>query len=411
MTAHPESLQTSTPLRLHSLDGLRATMMLLGLVLHCACNYQDDPPNPAWDFRDDANSASFRILVGFIHAWRMPIFMFLAGFFGALLVERRSVGSFFANRLSRLGGPLLLFLPLLLPLVVAGFRYAKFVQLVGAEDAWGYLAEVSWAELFPRQTMHLWFIYYLLIYSIAAALFVPLGRALPAPLRPSRMVGRLVGLPGASLLLSMPIGLALMGSNFNGVVVPGVLIPGIELVPEPTSFLTYGWLYLCGWSLWSRRELLEKNATWPRIVACLGGTVALFMYWMGLVADPTTIVGASQRFFTAFVSGWVMWLSIWGFLGLFAKCMPREVPWVRYLVDASYWLYVLHLPFTIWIPGYLAEEQWSSYAKFGVTVAATTLVGLVTYELFVRSTWIGRLLNGRRAPRALVRALRNRPLA
>lgn len=411
MRTVPEISRAPQPLRLHSLDGLRATMMLLGLVLHCACNYQDDPPNPAWDFRDDANSAFFRVLVGFIHAWRMPIFMFLAGFFGALLVERRSVGSFFSNRLSRLGGPLLLFLPLLLPLVVSGFRYAKFVQLVGAEDAWSYLAEVSWIELFPWITLHLWFIYYLLVYSVTAAVFVQLSRALPAPLRPSQVVGRLMCLPGASLVLSAPIGLALMGSNLNGVVVPGVLIPGIELVPEPTSFLTYGWLYLCGWSLWSRRELLESNATWPRIVACLGGTVALFMYWMGLVADPTTIVGASQRFFTALVSAWVMWLSIWGFLGLFAKCMPREVPWVRYLVDASYWLYVLHLPFTIWIPGYLAEEQWSSYAKFGVTVAATTLVGLVTYELFVRSTWVGRLLNGRRAPRALLRALRNRPLA
>ena len=35
-------------LRFHALDGLLAMMMLLGLVLHAACNYQDSPPDEAW---------------------------------------------------------------------------------------------------------------------------------------------------------------------------------------------------------------------------------------------------------------------------------------------------------------------------------------------------------------------------
>jgi glucan biosynthesis protein C len=41
--------------------------------------------------------------------------------------------------------------------------------------------------------------------------------------------------------------------------------------------------------------------------------------------------------------------------------------------------------------------------KFSFVIGLTTLITLVTYHYFVRSTVIGELLNGRRYPRALPR--------
>ena len=43
-----------------------------------------------------------------IHTWRMPLFMLLAGFFTALSLSKRDTGNYALNRLIRLGVPLLL---------------------------------------------------------------------------------------------------------------------------------------------------------------------------------------------------------------------------------------------------------------------------------------------------------------
>jgi fucose 4-O-acetylase-like acetyltransferase len=69
--------------RYHSLDALRAAMMLLGLVLHSAASYTRTPLRAAWPYHDTHNSIVFDLLLFFIHLFRMPIFFVVAGFFAA----------------------------------------------------------------------------------------------------------------------------------------------------------------------------------------------------------------------------------------------------------------------------------------------------------------------------------------
>ena len=52
----------------HSLDRLRAVMLLLGLVLHTAINYLDLQ-----------SSRFFEHLATFIHSFRMPVFFVISG--------------------------------------------------------------------------------------------------------------------------------------------------------------------------------------------------------------------------------------------------------------------------------------------------------------------------------------------
>ena len=81
----------------------------------------------------------------------------------------------------------------------------------------------------------------------------------------------------------------------------------------------------------------------------------------------------------------------------------RPKPLGRYLSDASYCLFLVHLPLTIWIPGLMSGWAASAFAKSAITLIATTAIGLVTYHYLVRSTAIGVLLSGKRYPRALPR--------
>ena len=86
----------SGTVRYHGLDGLRASMMLLGIYLHAAVAYSFAG---GWPYKDERSLVStFHVSLGLIHAFRMPVFMFMAGFFGALLYVKRGWSLRWFNR-------------------------------------------------------------------------------------------------------------------------------------------------------------------------------------------------------------------------------------------------------------------------------------------------------------------------
>src|SRR5262245_10375649 len=92
--------------RLHALDGLRAAMMLLGLVLHSSTSYLVTSLGPTWPYKDPHPSGLFDPLVFIIHLFRMPTFFVVAGFLAALLMQREGVRGFLVHRARRLALPL-----------------------------------------------------------------------------------------------------------------------------------------------------------------------------------------------------------------------------------------------------------------------------------------------------------------
>ncbi len=400
-------------------------MMLLGLVLHSACNYQHTPADAAWGFRDARTHEFFSFVVSFIHAWRMPIFMFISGFFSALLVERRGAEGFLANRIARLGIPFAIFLPLTLPLTTSGFYFANVFRFSGSVEAGFERYSIDMmGSLFPPITIHLWFLYYLILYCLISFMLLHLGhKLLPEKIRtlPTKIIGTIMRVPGGTILLCIPLACTLKNSA-------GLLVTGLLFVPELTSFLSYGILFLCGWAFWSHRSLLENLRSWPRTIFCIVLTLLLypiwmefFLQWVGLPPGQVTAalckilaVESLERstilWLGASISTLMIWSAIWGFLGLFLLITSRDIPLIRYLVDGSYWVYLIHLPFTIWIPGLIANVELGAFSKFFITLSVTTVVGFISYDLLVRNTVLGEILNGRRWPRALGRALRNRSL-
>ena len=70
--------------RIHSLDALRAIMMLLGLVIHSAITYGEVDYGSSWSLKDPISvHFSNDYIVSFVHAFRMQIFFVVAGFFAS----------------------------------------------------------------------------------------------------------------------------------------------------------------------------------------------------------------------------------------------------------------------------------------------------------------------------------------
>lgn len=90
---------------------------------------------------------------------------------------------------------------------------------------------------------------------------------------------------------------------------------------------------------------------------------------------------------------WTMSLAL---IGLFHRLFAVPRPAMTWLADASYWLYLVHVPLVM--AAQLLVRQWPlpAEAKFVVILATVTLLLLASYRWCVRYTPIGSLLNGPR---------------
>jgi glucans biosynthesis protein C len=132
--------------------------MLLGLLLHAACSYTTFPMQDAWLFKDERTSHGADALLLTIHTFRMPVFMVLAGFFAALLADRRGVGGLILNRTQRVLIPFVVAFVLVMPLVKWAAFYAQSVGEGLAAPVDEGLRRALRSPFFSSLG-HLWFLY------------------------------------------------------------------------------------------------------------------------------------------------------------------------------------------------------------------------------------------------------------
>lgn len=388
------------PRRLDDLDATRAFALVLGVGFHAALSFL--PVFIGWAVMDVSTSP---LVAGFIlvsHAFRLELFFLLAGFFAHASVRRRGAGAFVRSRLLRLGVPFVAGWFLLRPLLVSGWIMGS-ASLRGDFDFWAGLREgfkslqTLPAGLFTGS--HLWFLYYL---AMITALVLAC-RALPGLAGPrrrtladsaDRLFARLVASPSSLLLLAGPTALILW---FMGGPGWGMATPDQSLRPHVPVLLVYGGFFLFGWMLDRQRELIERCAQLSAARWTLAGLALVATFLLSAIEqDP----GHPHRFagHLGYVLSYalMMWSLVFASIGVFRKYCAQPRPWVRYVAHSSYWMYLVHLPLVVWLQVAVAELplHWSFKLAF-ISVAAVA-ISLGTYALFVRSTWLGWLLNGRR---------------
>ena len=112
--------------RRYDLDALRATAMLLGIVLHAGLSFTPFP----WAVQDERQSDFFWLLFAAIHGFRMPVFFVLSGFFTAMLWRGRGLKPVLSHRLRRVLLPFLLGLVTIVPAVnwISGWAIASGLE-------------------------------------------------------------------------------------------------------------------------------------------------------------------------------------------------------------------------------------------------------------------------------------------
>ena len=259
---------------------------------------------------------------------------------------------------------------------------------------WESMYAKDWGGLFTYDVFsHLWFLWYLVwlagAFILAAWVAGRLGLRLP------RLPERLAATP-ALYLWAVPLTMAtqyFMGVEGQFPVFGADTFTG--LLPAPHVLLYYGVFFAFGAIYFSHNEGGARiGRLWQAQLP-----LALIVFMAGVVLTFPEEGGAAQGWARAgslFFQAAYAWMMILGLMGLFRAALGEGNARVRYLSDASYWLYLMHLPLIIALQGVAWEWPLPSIVKLTLLVAVTSGVLLLIYHWGVRYTPVGTLLNGRR---------------
>jgi len=73
----------------------------------------------------------------------------------------------------------------------------------------------------------------------------------------------------------------------------------------------------------------------------------------------------------------------------------------RYLSDASYWMYLIHVPIVWGLQAWMLRWPLPWSIKYALILAISGVLLIASYHYLVRSTFLGKFLNGRKYPRSL----------
>jgi hypothetical protein len=384
--------------RLHGLDAVRGYALLLGILFHATASFL--PGRSIWVVTDNHPSYALAGVFYVSHIYRMTTFFLIAGFFAHMTFHKRGQAAFIRDRLKRIAIPLTAGWPLLMGGIVAASAYGAYV-------ATGHVPKPPPPPAHPVPgafpLTHLWFLY-LLLWLYAATL---VGRGITARLDRNgafraavdRMVGVVVKSPLAPLVVALPAALALYGFG-PWLAWFGVPTPDMSLIPNPPAAIQFMTAFGFGWLLHRQADLLQVwRSRWPLNLALAVGLTVACLAMIGLKPVVAPAAPGLAKFAYAAAYSLAMWTWTFAVIGLALRFLSGFSPVRRYIADSSYWLYLIHLPLVIALQAAVSRLDWPWEAKIAVILGAAFPLMFASYELFVRHSFIGAILNGRRAPR------------
>jgi ABC-type multidrug transport system ATPase subunit/peptidoglycan/LPS O-acetylase OafA/YrhL len=385
--------------RLHALDAVRGFALLLGVAFHAALSFMPGWPPGLWAMVDNSPSAFLSDAAFVSHVFRMSLFFFIAGFFARLLHQRLGNGGFWSNRAKRIALPMVAFWIVLFPAIGAIWGWGLTKVFGGPPPAMPEMPKTPGA--FPLT--HLWFLYQLLwLYAAALAaraLIVRFDGRQKLRGLVDRMVGGALRLPLAVFTLGIPVALAIAA-------VPvyfywqGIPTPDMSLIPQLPATVGYGMAFVFGWLVHRSPGALGAitQRWWLHLAIGIGATA----YLLDVVhSQPMAQPGFTKNLY-AYAFGVASWGWTLGLTGAALRFLSGFSAVRRYVADASYWIYLVHLPVVAALQVWVGQWPLHWSVKFPIILIVSFAVLFLSYHFLVRNTVIGLMLNGRKHPKSPV---------
>ena len=352
--------------RVEGLDVVRAVLMLLGIVLHSS-SWQEP-------------RVLFVAITLVSHSFRMGAFFAISGFLAAVALQRRQPAQWFRRRMMRLGIP-------------AAFGLLVICPFIGWVLSHGP-ADERWPAPLPYDWYHLWFLVALLFYTVVLYLVdrfdrrtAVLERAVSA-LCTGRSLSRILLLIGLGSLTAMFLGMSIVTATL-----PAAYFPSFS---EFRNVLGYLPLALFGFALARSATLGRAAHDWRTPAAFVVVAATGYFLWFLVIAPQLPPEPRNLGSNLLALAG-AAFCPPAVFLLLFrvALRIERISPLLSRFADASFTVYLMHLPFIAVLNTAFARIGWDPYLEFTITMALSGSASYAFHRHVVRrSAVLGLLLNG-----------------
>jgi len=370
--------------RIYFLDNLRALAILIVVFAHGLIPYTyADVQIHHFFFRNHFRYHFIDDIGYSVHFFTMPVFFLLAGFFTRASLLRHPLAEFINEKVLRLALPIVIgwifFLPMHGTLYIANFLillqhnlHAPVYELLNASQIyWATFIETLkngdfFLSFFNNE--HLWFLEYLLIFS-GLSIFIFKYDGVFKKL--SNIIFSYYKLP-AILLLT----LFFMTSTATIVV-----MPLFSTIPTAQSLLVYGFFFFYGWYLQQQPSVMEhlKSQTFRYT---LSSFVSIFAYCIALhYSTPNT-----NNSLISITHAFALFTTLNAIIALFYRFFNAANKILRYISDASFWLYLMHIPVILILEVFFVDHTKSPLIEYVFTMGWTYFIFFMTYELLVKRT-------------------------
>ncbi len=379
-----------TATRRADLDWLRVAAFGLLILYHVGMAFV------TWDWhvKTAHPSDTLEPFMVLLNPWRLSLLFFVSGCATSFMATRITGASLAWRRLGRLGLPLLFGMLVIVPpqswvqvrehgfLVGYGHFYAQYLTAYrGYCDAHGCLILPTWN--------HLWFVAYLLVYTmLLAAVLATFPRLRTTPHDAATA-------PGAWFLgavLTIPA----VWLVFTSVVLRHRFPETHALAGDWYAHALYLPVFLLGFAIAKYRPFWQA-AVRLRFVALAGAGAAysfialLYILYPGDAVPPDGMITAYR-----YVYGIDQWMWMLALLG-FAHChLHRGGKALNYLTQGVFPFYIVHQTIIVLTEYWLKGVGLPAWAEFAVLVVVTAAGCLLSYEI-VRRVALLRPLFGLRS--------------
>ncbi|MBT8281152.1 MAG: acyltransferase family protein [Muriicola sp.] len=314
----------------------------------------------------------------FLNQWRLPILFVISGMGTYYALNKRTGLQFSLERIKRLFLPLVVGMLVIVPPQVYIERIA-YGQFTGSYfDFWPSTAFVG---VYPEGNLswhHLWFLPYLLLFSLALLPVFLYLRKHPGN-RFISMIKKIVSNRYGLFWFLIPLYLyeSLLEPFFNVT---------HALIGDWFAIANYATLFFYGFLLISVKEQFWKTVTEHRRFYLWCGLIGftLFLSLILIFEDSIWV-----HFTEASLKVFNLWSWILALFGYAAHYLNKQSKILAYSNEAVYPFYILHQTITIVVGYFIMNLSWGLLPKFLILTIATFGGSFVLYEFFIRRwTWI-----------------------
>ncbi len=371
-------------MRRYDLDWLRVLVFGLLIFYHVGMFFVPW----GWHIKNNVEYSWLRYPMLFLNQWRLPILFVISGMGTYYALNKRTAWQFSMERITRLFLPLVVGMLLIVPPQVYIERIANG-QFIGSYfDFWPSQAFIG---TYPEGNLswhHLWFLPYLLLFSLVLLpLFLYLRKH-----------------PGNKFLLWIQK----KAENKYGLfwfLLPLFLFESLlepffnvthALVNDWFAIVNFSSLFFFGFLLISVREQFWNTVTEHRRFYLICGITG-FSLFLSLILTFEDSVW--EHFVEAFLKVFNLWSWILALFGYAAQYLNRPSRSLSYANEAVYPFYILHQTITVITGYYIMNLSWGLLPKSLVLITATFGGSWILYELCIRRWKLIRPLFGLKKPK------------